>query len=1035
MARAVPAHARIPAAALVAGVAPFALTTAAASAAPPDGHRLRPSSSSPPSFQPETLPATAPDTGGAIAGPPPPPPCFWDNGPPADCLGTPASQFDPVYPFFAEAANDFILIDEADPDGQNPCDITLVTVWLEFFSGDDAPDQITGYHVTVYEDAIDPKGPAGQPNEDGTHTGALASQFIPASSVALIPLNLPQVGTVYQADVPVLVTVPKSQKLWITVAPEMVFPPQVGLVMSAWPTIDHPAQQIFALLGLDWTDVPGADCDGDGTPDDDDGDGLPDRQDLALQILGEKGEPVLPFCPGDCADDNKVVDIVDLLALLAEWGGTGSCNVNGIGVVDIVDLLALLANWGPCPTPANDECIDKADVTVPDVDSIVIPVDMRGATPSPENPLCTNDGKDVWYCLTFDLPEPHLVTITTSFDVFLELYGGCVCPPGVLKACAPGLPPFGGIQFVEVQPGQQCCLRLINDLGLPNEDLQGEMTIELLPGFDCPPCEPCNEPLPIPSTVFGDTTGAIDGLAQSCGSAINQPATGTDWYRVLGDGTTLTASTCNPGTDPDFDTQLSVFCGECALLLCVDGNDDDCAVGPFLASTVSWCSEVDAQYFIVVHGTSAPLNEGAYELTITSDGVPCEPPVGQCGPPNDDCANRIELPSVPDQCVPYDTILASTDGPDNPDGLCSDSGGVATGHDLWWNYQVPAGAGSFLTVDTCEDIACGTGDYDTDIVVYGPYASQPTAADCDPAALTANIAGCNDDALDFPCGSAAPWHSVVQIPVGAGEWYKIRVGGWQEGDLGTGILHVGLGATPIGACCVDGLCVGDLSEADCLAQPGCLFEWRGDGSGCATEDCTLAALPCDPTAVGGNGAADGINGVRPSASIGGWCNGAMGVAEDLIVCADTTTVTVHAEFTDLTSPIGTPSALDQIRVSIYDASGGVFMVDPSTAVPLCTIDASIAGGTATKAICGGPLFGGDVECWDVDLACAISAGTYLVSVSFPELGDAQYFIATGTPHPSSGETSQIWGIDCVDPMTPPVFGGPTGQDSSFCVGE
>jgi hypothetical protein len=44
-----------------------------------------------------------------------------------------------------------------------------------------------------------------------------------------------------------------------------------------------------------------------------------------------------------------VIDTVDFLALLAQWGQTGtSCDFDGTGV-DTVDFLALLAAWGPCP--------------------------------------------------------------------------------------------------------------------------------------------------------------------------------------------------------------------------------------------------------------------------------------------------------------------------------------------------------------------------------------------------------------------------------------------------------------------------------------------------------------------------------------------------------------------------------------------------------------------------------------------------------------------------------------------------------------
>ncbi len=43
-----------------------------------------------------------------------------------------------------------------------------------------------------------------------------------------------------------------------------------------------------------------------------------------------------------------MVDTVDFLELLAQWGSFGSCDFKGNGV-DTVDFLELLANWGPCP--------------------------------------------------------------------------------------------------------------------------------------------------------------------------------------------------------------------------------------------------------------------------------------------------------------------------------------------------------------------------------------------------------------------------------------------------------------------------------------------------------------------------------------------------------------------------------------------------------------------------------------------------------------------------------------------------------------
>jgi hypothetical protein len=54
-------------------------------------------------------------------------------------------------------------------------------------------------------------------------------------------------------------------------------------------------------------------------------------------------------CPEDINGDN-VVDVLDLLALLAAWGAAGGpADINGDGIVDVLDLLAVLAAWGPCP--------------------------------------------------------------------------------------------------------------------------------------------------------------------------------------------------------------------------------------------------------------------------------------------------------------------------------------------------------------------------------------------------------------------------------------------------------------------------------------------------------------------------------------------------------------------------------------------------------------------------------------------------------------------------------------------------------------
>ena len=51
-------------------------------------------------------------------------------------------------------------------------------------------------------------------------------------------------------------------------------------------------------------------------------------------------------CPADL-DGDGVVDVHDLLAVIAAWGGPGG-DADSDGVTDVGDLLLLVGSWGPC---------------------------------------------------------------------------------------------------------------------------------------------------------------------------------------------------------------------------------------------------------------------------------------------------------------------------------------------------------------------------------------------------------------------------------------------------------------------------------------------------------------------------------------------------------------------------------------------------------------------------------------------------------------------------------------------------------------
>jgi hypothetical protein len=58
----------------------------------------------------------------------------------------------------------------------------------------------------------------------------------------------------------------------------------------------------------------------------------------------------VPLCPADVNGDD-IINITDLLAVIANWGATGShpADVNGDNTVNVTDLLAVIAAWGLCP--------------------------------------------------------------------------------------------------------------------------------------------------------------------------------------------------------------------------------------------------------------------------------------------------------------------------------------------------------------------------------------------------------------------------------------------------------------------------------------------------------------------------------------------------------------------------------------------------------------------------------------------------------------------------------------------------------------
>ncbi|MCA9245120.1 MAG: hypothetical protein KDA32_14270, partial [Phycisphaerales bacterium] len=352
----------------------------------------------------------------------------------------------------------------------------------------------------------------------------------------------------------------------------------------------------------------------------------------------------------------------------------------------------------------------------------------------------------------------------------------------------------------------------------------------------------------IPSITAGDTTTATADVAPFCGTS--DGTGGGLWYSVIGDGTTLTATTCSAATT--FDTKLRVYTGDCNALVCEGGNDDDssCTFSS-LRSTVSWCSSVGVEYKILVHGFSTAT--GQFELTVSSSGLSCLGacclpdtscigPVTAtacataggayqgdgtdcntvvCAPPpaNDDCSGATAL-AVPSM-VMGSTALATDEA--NNVGTC---GTTISAPGVW---HTVVGTGTTIEATTC----FAETDYDTKINVY--------TGDCNNLVCV----GGNDDSFgdvdcNFPRGIGLP--SKFSWCSSTGVTYYILVQGF-SGAVGNYKLMVSDDGLPcLGACCLgDGNCVDNISATTCSGLGGRFTAGATCGSVICTGACCIDA--------------------------------------------------------------------------------------------------------------------------------------------------------------------------------------------------
>jgi hypothetical protein len=271
------------------------------------------------------------------------------------------------------------------------------------------------------------------------------------------------------------------------------------------------------------------------------------------------------------------------------------------------------------------------------------------------------------------------------------------------------------------------------------------------------------------------------------------PANGV-WYTFVGNGDQVTVSTCG---QTSFDTKLYVYRADAfgttsctdTDLVCVGYNDDTRCGSNDLASALTFCTQDNMRYFVVVAGYSSSAH-GFFTLSIGDQGPTpmCEScgcdSTWQCGSDscgglcesargcasNEVCSNHIciEQPmnSFCTGAIPIKepgTVTGDTRSIVVPASLPSGSGAPCTSMRSGGLWYVIIGTGNQATVSTCSSVT----NFDTILSVYTAGTS-----DCGEGLMCIDYNDddyeCDDDELSSVTFCTAPGHTYYVLVMGYG---------------------------------------------------------------------------------------------------------------------------------------------------------------------------------------------------------------------------------------------------------------------------
>ena len=264
------------------------------------------------------------------------------------------------------------------------------------------------------------------------------------------------------------------------------------------------------------------------------------------------------------------------------------------------------------------------------------------------------------------------------------------------------------------------------------------------------------------STIDAETDGPLHPDSP-CPSAGSDSIYNDIWYTHTATLTgQLVWDVCGTA---DFDTKIAVYqaSSTCPVL---DGDLMDCNEdGPNCLNATSELvfDVVMGETYIMRlggFGEMDPGEEGSGTFTV-SEFI-------DMSPPNNDCANAVEIFLGEDQTV--NNINATTDGPDHPgNSACFGFGVITAQADVWYTFT-PDFTGSVLW-STCDEV-----NFDSRLAVYSPGSACPP--------LDSDLMACNDDGSG--CGN---FTSSLFFDVEEGMTYLMRLGAFNN-EQGNGTMDL-----------------------------------------------------------------------------------------------------------------------------------------------------------------------------------------------------------------------------------------------------